>query len=423
MAFHARKSAYRAIVVFAILAAAGCTSVNDSYLIQSLDDEAKAKALTTAGIEEYSLRLVNKAEYDRIAEIRRYFEVALSFDPENVQAAQYLDMVDEFKTTKVRQKLKEANKYLGKQKRKEDEDFALLVAVQTAASLDPANKDVAKLVKDTAPVRTTLAGSYVTRSKAAVAQVSTATTVVAREALYVEAFQYASRAVAVDPQNGPAKGTRDSLREELAKGFTRRAAAAKALISAKKFEEARAEVAGLADLNRKLDGVFDADVKAATYSLNYQWASVLFAQKEYPKADARVTAALSVARTPEAAALKRRIAQMRNQAVTEASFDAGLAEIDRLITKQEIVGAKRRIDILVRVTRDPDKLDSLDERRDKLRTFLKDFYDRGVAAYRDEKFKDAIDALQVVVIIDVGYEQASDYLDKAKAKQKLLDQY
>ena len=43
--------------------------------------------------------------------------------------------------------------------------------------------------------------------------------------------------------------------------------------------------------------------------------------------------------------------------------------------------------------------------------------------YRDENFKDAIDLLQTIVSVDVGYEQAADYLDKATAKEKLVEQY
>jgi hypothetical protein len=54
---------------------------------------------------------------------------------------------------------------------------------------------------------------------------------------------------------------------------------------------------------------------------------------------------------------------------------------------------------------------------------LKDLYDRGVQSYRDEDFKTAIELLQTVVGVQVDYEQAGDYLDKAKSKQKLLDQY
>ncbi len=40
-----------------------------------------------------------------------------------------------------------------------------------------------------------------------------------------------------------------------------------------------------------------------------------------------------------------------------------------------------------------------------------------------ENFADAIEALETVVRIDVSYEQAADYLEKARSKQRLLEQY
>jgi hypothetical protein len=68
-------------------------------------------------------------------------------------------------------------------------------------------------------------------------------------------------------------------------------------------------------------------------------------------------------------------------------------------------------------------MQQLDDRNEKIIESLKDLYDKGVDAYRSEDFKTAIDLLQTVVAIQVDYEQASDYLDKARSKQKLLDQY
>ena len=84
--------------------------------------------------------------------VREYFIVALRYDPDNPRAKQYLDKVDNFKSGLVRAKLKTANTLLAKPKRKEDEDFALIVALQTASAIDPANDSAAKLLKDNSAV-------------------------------------------------------------------------------------------------------------------------------------------------------------------------------------------------------------------------------------------------------------------------------
>ncbi len=406
------------------LIAAGCaTNSDDIFLVQKLDDGAKSQALARQGIEQYNLLLVRRADYARLGEVREYFATALRYDPQNVEAAQYLDLVNEFKNARLRENLRTANRYLSKPKRSEDEDFALLAAVQSASRLDPGNTEVARLMRETGRARAALTGAYLARSKAASAKIAPTTPLAPREALTIEAFQNAAKALMVDPHNGEARARKDALSGELAALFARHAAAARARTADRKFDEARDEVTSLAGLNKKLDGRFDAEVQAARYALNYRWAASLFAQKDYSRAVARVDAALSLQGTQEAAALKRRISDSRAEADAGASFDAGLQEIDRLISRQDLVGAKRRIDSLVRVTKDGAMLDTLDGRREELMSRLKDIYDKGVAAYRDENFKDAIELLQTVVQIDVSYEQASDYLDKAQAKQKLLDQY
>ena len=123
-----------------------------------------------------------------------------------------------------------------------------------------------------------------------------------------------------------------------------------------------------------------------------------------------------------AAALKKQIASVKAKADAGVSFDASLQEVDRLIAADELISADRRIDSLARVTTDQANVASLDERRQSIVDKLKDVYDRGVQAYRDEDFKEAIDLLKTVVGVQVDYEQASDYLDKARSKQKVLDQ-
>jgi len=46
-----------------------------------------------------------------------------------------------------------------------------------------------------------------------------------------------------------------------------------------------------------------------------------------------------------------------------------------------------------------------------------------VGYYRAEDFQKAVELLETVLAIDVEYEQAAEYLDKARTKQKLLEQF
>jgi hypothetical protein len=210
---------------------------------------------------------------------------------------------------------------------------------------------------------------------------------------------------------------------ELAKAVTRRITSIQKLVAAGSFVDARTQLATLNDLNRKLDNTFEADVKKVAYALNFSWAKSLYARKDYATAEAKTDAALAVSRTDEASSLKRKLADLRAKADSGASFDTTLQDIDRLIGEGDLVAAHRKIDTLWKVTNDQSKQQMLDDRNQKIVGSLKDLYDRGVQAYRDEDFKTAIDVLQTVVGVQVDYEQAGDYLDRARAKQKLVDQY
>jgi len=399
-----------------------CTTANDSFLLKNLDDQSKAQALTNEGIQEYDLHLNHRQEFDQIPRIREFFSVALSYDPNNTQAQQYLTLIDNFKSQKLQANLNSATKFLAKAKRTDDDNYSLFVSLQTAARIDPADPQVKKMMGDTSQDRSKLVDTYLAKSKAALSGITDKIADAAREKQYTDAFQSANKAADVDPQSSAAQNQVKAVKVELTKIVANRTAAIQELIAASKFAEARTQVSALNDLNRKTDNSFDADVRGASYTLNYSWAKALYAQKDYSTADVRVDAALAVKRSDEASALKRQIAAVKTKADASVSFDATLKDIDRLIASEELVSAHRKIDTLAKVTTDQTKLGTLDDRRQTITGKLKDIYDKGVQAYRDEDFKTAIELLQTVVGVQVDYEQAGDYLDKARSKQKVLDQ-
>jgi hypothetical protein len=417
----------RKILLFAAsisLLILGCTSTspNDSFLLKNLDDDSKAQALVSQGIEEYDLHLNRRQEFDQIPHVRGFFSTALGYDPGNTQAQQYLALIDNFKSRKLQANLNSATKTLAKAKRTDDENYALFVTLQTAARIEPSDPKVKKMLGDTAQDRAKLVDSYLAKSKASLAGITDKTPDATREKQYTEALQSANKALDVDPGSSAAQTQVKSIKAELGKMVAARSTAIQKLVAASKFTDARTQVTALNNLNRKAGNSFEADVRTASYSLNYAWAKSLFAQKDYNTSDVRVDAALAVKRTDEAAALKRQIASAKAKADAGVSFDTSLQEVDRLIAADELVSADRRIDSLARVTTDQARIASLDERRQTITDKLKDVYDRGVQAYRDEDFKEAIDLLKTVVGVQVDYEQASDYLDKARSKQKVLDQ-
>jgi hypothetical protein len=408
------------LVVFAL----GCTSTtpNDSFLLKALDDQSKAQALTNAGIQQFDLQLTHRQAYDQIPTIRQYFSVALAFDPGNTQAQQYLSLVDNFKTQKLSDNVTSATKMLAKAKRTDDDNYALFVSLQTASRIDPADAGVKKMLSDTSQDRSKLVDSYIAKSKALVAAINDSTPDAQRQKGYTDALQYAKKALDVDPTSSAAKSQVASVRSQVAKLVAGMTASIQKLIASSKFTDARTQLNGMNDLNRRTANSFDPDVSNAAYSLSYAWARYLYGQKDYATAESRIDAALAIKRSDEAATLKRQISSARTQSDAGASFDSALQDIDRLIAAGELASANRRIVAVTRVTKDQAKLATLDDRHQSIIDKLKDVYDRGVQAYQDEDFKTAIELLQTVVSVQVDYQQAGDYLDRARSKQKVLDQ-
>ncbi len=403
---------------------AGCASLSeDEQFLARLGDPVKARVVTEEGIALYQLALVRRAEYERVGEVRRYFEVALRFDPTNRQAQAYLELVDKFRDAETRKRLREAGALLKKGKRSQVEDYALCVAVARAGQLAPEEGEVAALRRQTADIRDTLVKLYLADGREARAKAKTETAAAAREKLYLEAFRSFNRALAVEPQNSNARSEKSSLQAAVNQIVSEHLEAARQLAAKGKFAEARKEAVLVTDLNRRTGNPFEAEVTELNYSLNLRWARSLLERREYPSALARADAALAVRKTEEAAALRRRILQARQQSQSGLSFEAALAEADRLLAEGDLAGAYGRLDSLASGTKDPTRLASLESRRQKIRGRLPALYEQAVAFYRAEEFGQAADLLETVVVIDVEYEQAAEYLDKARTKQKLLEQY
>ncbi len=417
------RAAPAVLLLLLLLLVAGCASLADEKFLSQLGDPAKARVVTEEGIALYQLALIKRAEYQRVGEVRRYFEVALRFDPNSRQAQAYLELVDSYRTAETRKRLREAESLLKKGKRSQQEDYALCLAVARAGQLAPEDDEVAALRRQTAETRGTLVSLYLASGRQARSKAKTESVVNAREKLYIEAFASFNRALAVEPQNSAAQTEKNSLATAVKAIVSEHLEGAKLLAAKGKFAEARKETALVEDLNRRLGHPFDGEVVELSYSLNYRWARSLFERRDYPAALVRANAALAVRKTEEAAALRGKILQARQKSQSGLSYEGALGEADRLLAEGDLAGAYSRLDSLVRGTKDRARLAALEARLEKVRAQVPALYEKALGFYRAEDFQKAVELLETVVAIDVEYEQAAGYLDKARIKQKLLEQY
>jgi hypothetical protein len=307
--------------------------------------------------------------------------------------------------------------------------------VRLASALSADDARVEALLAGTEQVRAASVKELMERARRSESEAAAEATPDRREEKLLLVKDQYDRIHAIQPDAPDLQRRRTSVRTELDLIFAGRAGGVGRRIEAGQFLEARDEIARLDALNRRLDYTHDAAIRGLEYSLNTEWARAALGQGQLGLAEARIDAALRARRTDEAQALRadilrerQRIAAQaaarsgaRQAASAAAASEAALREVQDLVRRGELVAANRRIAALLASTEDRQTVAGLREQQTAVRARLPDLYTRGVDAYRSEDFKRAVDLLSVVVEIDVGFEQASDYLDKARAKQKLLE--
>ncbi|MFA6506329.1 MAG: hypothetical protein WCT14_09535, partial [Treponemataceae bacterium] len=354
---------------------------------------------------------------------RKLFDAALRYDPANREATRYLSKVEDFRENSFAASFAKAQKLAVKNARSQDEEYAMNAALRRAVTLNPKDEDARKMLKETANARMALVKSYLEKSTAVQKPLTKDSTDAAKERVYIDAFTLVSRATDMEPNDFDANQAYNELRSNIQEIVKRRIVTLKKMYSDNAYSDARAQLSVLKDLNAKIGRTFKNELQDAEYDLYFSWASYSEKRKDWPQAEGRVAQALTLKKTTEANELAKRVSASRAEEERGAGFSAGLKNLDAMIAKGDLDGAQRVITYLTKIVSDPGQRKAIDARRQGIRSALEAVYERGVKAYKEERFKDAVSALKTVVNIDPSYEDAGDYLGKAQDKQKLVDQY
>ena len=400
----------------------GCASLSDSrFFVKAVDDQQKAALLAEKGAALYESELVKAENYERIEEIRRYFETALRYDPENRRAARYIESLNSFVQTRVDKKIALALSLIKKPNRTEDESFQLCTALAEVSRLSPKNADIGKLKEESEPVRAALVASYAEKGKNINSSVKEGDGVEKTEQAYLQALDFYRKVMLIDPENGQARSEKKALQDDLSPFFQAKKNGVEQMIAKGQFDQANKDLPELQSLDKKLDNRFEKELKALSYSLYYQWAKRSLAQKKYQTAGDLVEKALAVDKTSEAVSLKREIFARKRTLEEGADFEALLEYVDSLIDQNRLGDANRGIENMLGKTADQGRTRQLEQRKARVRALLPDLYKQGVDAYKEESFQKAVQTMGVVVDVDPDYEQAASYLEKARSKQRLLE--
>ncbi len=412
----------RLLALLALLAAlGGCATLSDSiFLLGRLDNQEKAEALVSKGADLFETELRQAGNLAVIPTVRRYFEVALRYDPWNERAAAGLEELDGFRRGELDKRVKLAIGLSGRSERTPEESYALCLAVRQASILDPQDDRVAALRRETRGVRADLVAGYLREGRQRAAEVSAGDSAAQQVDGYMEALGWYQRILTIQPGSGGALAQERALRRKLLPLLRARLAGIRAELAADRFENAWKGVEALRRLDRQAGALPGGELEELACELNVRWARRLFEQQRYAEADARVSAALEERRSAEILALKRRIAAAEQKKAREVGFVRLLRQVDELIA-QDRLGAALRLLGSSLPTADRSERQELEGRRERVRQRLSELYRRGVDLYREESFREAADLLVIVVDADPGYRQARSYLEKARAKQKLLE--
>lgn len=412
------------VTLAAVFLAASCASLGDPFLL-SFDVAGKyqAEAVTAAGKDAYRTSLVAAGDVSASAKVQRYFEAALRYDPNNAEASRYLALVEDYRASRFSAAVKDADALLGKPSRNPDEEYRLLLAVRRASAIYPRDESARRLVKSTEEIR----DGFVALRLAEVEKTRALATPESRDAVkekaYIDAFRLVLRVRDVEPGDEAVAKAYKELKSEIAGIVEKRLAGVDAQIARSSFDEAKSVLSLVKDLDSRIGGAFTPEIAKAEYRLYLAWARYHESRKEWSKANTHIQAALAIQKASEAVALQKRIRDEADAEERGATFEAGIKNLDAYIRAGELLRAQRLLASLSKSTTTSAARTTLDQRRKKIIESVAGVYDAGVRAYREERFKDAVAAFETVVAIDSTYGDASEYLEKAKTKQKLLDQY
>ncbi len=410
--------------VLVVILVSSCASLGDPFvLVFDVDDKYKAEAMASTGIDAYKLELIAGGNVSASPKVQRYFEAALRYDPTNTVAARYLVLVEDFRASRYSAAMKTAGALLDKPTRSPDEEYALLLAIHKAEAIYPGDQEAVQLVKSTKEIKESFITARLADAEALRATVNEESKDAEKERAYIDAFKLVLKVRDIEPAHVDGSKAYRELKSEISTILETRLAGVDASISKKAFDEAKSVLAIIRDLDSKIGGTFREEIGAAEYRLYFAWAKYHEDRKEWAKSDARIRTAIALQKSSEALALQKRIAAAANAEEMGASFDAGLKNLDAYIAKGDLLRAQRVLTSLSKSATETSQRQALDTRRKKMLDSLAGIYSAGVKAYREEKFKEAVSLLEQVVAVEASYEEASEYLDKATEKQKLLDQY
>jgi hypothetical protein len=422
------KAAQRLFTAFAVLLLAfftGCgTFIGDAFYFNgTVTNQEKSRILTDKAIGLYKTEIEVRENYARLPDIREMLTAALRFDPANARADEYLGKIGTYRSDKVKERIKAIENLKAKKALSDEDQFLVAFYSQKLYELDPDDANVRAIRDGNREARESLVRKYMAEGAKLRGQIKPGDPDDVKQMLALQALDQYERTLRIDPESGQVREAIAGIRAELAMYFGKKADLFAAKVKVRDYPAAASVLQELTALNAKLDKIHDGDLRDMTYALNYPWAAALLSQNQYFPADQKIKAALAANRTQEALALKAKVDYAMKTVGQEQFFNDTLKDLDSLLNQGSLVQANNRLQVLYAQFADQAKVRLLDQRKSRLQSGLPDMYSQAVQYFNAEDFKKSVELFDVIVQVNPDYEQAKSYLENARSKQALLENY
>lgn len=402
-----------------LLSLAGCLTPADRWLSENLSVRQKADIIADRGVEQYN-QMVDLDALARIPAVRNLFTTALSVDPLNARATEYLAKVDAFLTKRQTETVTKVKSLQTRPTLSAKDKYQLVVLVQQLQVLAPPDFDLTKLSAQTAPLRV----EVLKKSSQDIAEAEKALTAAKTEAALGKALSAVRNAIdalrVIDPKSADA----DAASVRLAAFLDARNKAdldlARKSLSAKDYAAATKALDRVEQARSGAGAAAGDELSGLQYDVALAWARDLFAAKKYPEAGARINDALQVRVTPEAKDLRDKITAAANLRDYDAEYDALDKQLDSLIGAGDLRTSWNLITQTGPKLKKPETKNRLAARQKQVLDAAHALYDAAVQSYNDEDYREAKTWFDTVALIDPAYQLVKAYQDKAKAKLQAL---
>ncbi len=420
------KSSIIAALLLIFLCFNSCSTLSSNlFLVKSLDKEEKSEILTKKGIGYYEQQLTITENYLLVPMAKKYFKYALVFNPENIIAQQYMEKLNIFIDEQVARNLKSANKYFSKEDKSEQDIFNLCYFTQRAYEISPNNYDVVELKMEIRNNQDLLIEEYIKRGNEILIQLESDSVTDSEDTreLYFKAYDNFGRILLLDPMNSKALKSQENVKNYLQSIAEMQIQTAETHIKSNEFSKADLVIQDISYISGKVDDYFKEQIDRLNFESEFQKARYYYSINDINRADYYIRRTVAMNPEPESIAFRDKLRVEREKKDSNTKFETLIENIDILINEGQLITAAEKLSSLRSRTSETAKLNRIANRDATIKSKIPSLYQIGVKKYKEDLFKDAIASLEIVIILDAGYEQAVEYLEKARAKQKVLDSF